>query len=60
MNTEFKQACEKLGVPTHTLQVVIPQPVYQDLQQNATKNDITVNQLIRDMIDYYFTSDYTD
>lgn len=49
----FKDKLERVGVKGHTLTFDVTEDVYNELLMIAAKNDCDIEQLMRDMIDYF-------
>lgn len=52
MTDIFKENCKKHGVPTRELKTTVTIDVYETLEEMRKRYPISMEQFLRDMIDY--------
>lgn len=49
----FEENCEKLNITTKDVTFKVTEDVYNELKQLEKNNDCTLQDFLRDMIDYF-------
>jgi hypothetical protein len=59
MTDQFKNNCQKHGIPTKTITTHVTIDVYNYLNNMAKENERSIPELLRDMIDFIIENDTT-